>query len=159
MSKCILIQTHKLAPIFSLNPGIFVAFKAFKACNYIHKNLFQTKRKMKNRSLKTCNEIPLFSFPQMTLLPADNSDAIRTWQLNCNFILHRMTKNTPAHCKDGSLTNKICLGLNLGVCNLIQFIFKPKLFWLIVWWSSEQNVCGAAKYSILKIVFDGICFF
>ena len=30
---------------------------------------------MKNRSLKTCNDIPLFSFPQMTLSAAGISDA------------------------------------------------------------------------------------
>lgn len=76
MSKCKLIQTHKLAQIFSLNPGIFVACKVLKACNY-RQNLFKTKRKMKNRSLKACNDIPLFSLPQMALSAADISDAIR----------------------------------------------------------------------------------
>nr|KAF6392723.1 hypothetical protein mPipKuh1_007901 [Pipistrellus kuhlii] len=104
---------------------------------------------------------PALSLPhKWPCLPtAATPAAIPDAQLNCAFIQHRTTQRSPAHGRDGSLNNAICLGLNLGVCNLIQLIFKPKLSRLIAWQSSAQNVCTAAKKFHIKIVCDGICFF
>lgn len=59
-------------------------FQALKACNYRPKIILKQKGSGKI-GLKTCNEIPLFSFPQIALSTADISDAIQNSQLNCNF--------------------------------------------------------------------------